>query len=130
MLVIIDIRDVDLADPMRGIVSIDFGKRSDLKAPITWNPQAGHHFRSHRKLTGQRVTKAPHVSKVFVVSGRLLQGLNQGSHEQSKNATIQSPLCGPVVIPFAEHVVHVRVHKRVKQTRWHITLIGQDIAVV
>ena len=124
MLVIIDIRDVDLADPMRGIVSIDFGKRSDLKAPITWNPQAGHHFRSQRKLTGQRVTKAPHVSKVFVVSGRLLQGLNQGSHEQSKNAT------GPVVIPFSEHVVHVRVHKRVKQTRWHITLIGQDIAVV
>ena len=51
MLVIIDIRDVDLANPMRGIVSIDFGKRSDLKAPITWNPQAGH--------TSDRIENSP-----------------------------------------------------------------------
>lgn len=89
VLVLVTIRDLDLADTNRPAVPEHLEQRDDLEAPVRRQPHPSGKVALHRELSRQRVAERLEVGDVRMVPDEAGECRQQRCDEETREAAVQ-----------------------------------------
>ncbi len=107
MLVVVDVGDIDLADPAGGIVPIHFRDDADFQPPVTRDAQIVEDIDAHGELAGQGVAKAVKVIEIIGLADNLAQRTDQRGDQEAADPAVETSVGDARVVAFAELVIEL-----------------------
>ncbi len=130
MLVVVEIRDVDLADFVLLVVAVHFGKHPHFETPVGGNADVCNDIAVKSKFSGERVFEAVHVFEVIILATDFLKGAEQRGNEQAADPAVHTVFGNAGIVALAVAEIETGVENGVNQTRQHLAVIRKDVAIV